>query len=106
MRRRPAAGPGGNRNLPPDHAKIRQNLLGVRYNVVGIRSPPCILEPVIAGAAMALSSGKRGANPLCSSAGTRRYPMGKSEMLEHSDALERGLMDIGGASKASGVSVK
>ena len=32
--------------------------------------------------------------------------MGKMEMLEHSDALERGLMDIGRASKASGVSVK
>ncbi len=32
--------------------------------------------------------------------------MGKSEMLEHSDALNRGLMDIGRASKASGVSVK
>lgn len=32
--------------------------------------------------------------------------MGKREMLEHSDALERGLMDIGRASKASGVSVK
>jgi MerR family copper efflux transcriptional regulator len=32
--------------------------------------------------------------------------MGKSEMLEHADALERGLMDIGRASKASGVSVK
>jgi Cu(I)-responsive transcriptional regulator len=28
------------------------------------------------------------------------------EMLEHADALERGLMDIGRASKASGVSVK
>jgi len=32
--------------------------------------------------------------------------MGNSEMLEHSDALNRGLMDIGRASKASGVSVK
>jgi len=32
--------------------------------------------------------------------------MGKREMLEHSDALERGLTDIGRASKASGVSVK
>src|SRR3989337_3374143 len=32
--------------------------------------------------------------------------MGKSELLEHADALERGLMDIGRASKASGVSVK
>lgn len=32
--------------------------------------------------------------------------MGKSEMLEHADALERGLMDIGRAAKASGVSVK
>lgn len=32
--------------------------------------------------------------------------MGKREMLEHADALERGLMDIGRASKASGVSVK
>jgi MerR family transcriptional regulator, copper efflux regulator len=32
--------------------------------------------------------------------------MGKSEILEHSDALNRGLMDIGRASKASGVSVK
>jgi MerR family copper efflux transcriptional regulator len=32
--------------------------------------------------------------------------MGKSEMLERADALERGLMDIGRASKASGVSVK
>ena len=32
--------------------------------------------------------------------------MGKSGMLEHSDALNRGLMDIGRASKASGVSVK
>lgn len=32
--------------------------------------------------------------------------MGKSEVLEHADALERGLMDIGRASKASGVSVK
>ena len=32
--------------------------------------------------------------------------MGKSEMFEHADALERGLMDIGRASRASGVSVK
>ena len=32
--------------------------------------------------------------------------MGKMEMLERADALERGLMDIGRASKASGVSVK
>ena len=32
--------------------------------------------------------------------------MGKMETLEHADAIERGLMDIGGASKASGVSVK
>jgi Cu(I)-responsive transcriptional regulator len=32
--------------------------------------------------------------------------MGKMEMLEHADALERGLTDIGRASKASGVSVK
>ena len=32
--------------------------------------------------------------------------MGKSESLERADALERGLMDIGRASKASGVSVK
>ena len=32
--------------------------------------------------------------------------MGRMEMLEHADALERGLMDIGRASKASGVSVK
>ena len=32
--------------------------------------------------------------------------MGKSEFLERADALERGLMDIGRASKASGVSVK
>ena len=33
--------------------------------------------------------------------------MGKSEsVLEHADALERGLLDIGRASKASGVSVK
>ena len=32
--------------------------------------------------------------------------MGKSEMLERADALERGLMDIGRAAKASGVSVK
>ena len=27
--------------------------------------------------------------------------MGKMETLEHADAIERGLMDIGGASKAS-----
>jgi Cu(I)-responsive transcriptional regulator len=32
--------------------------------------------------------------------------MGKMEMLERADALQRGLMDIGRASKASGVSVK
>jgi MerR family transcriptional regulator, copper efflux regulator len=32
--------------------------------------------------------------------------VGKSEFLERADALERGLMDIGRASKASGVSVK
>lgn len=32
--------------------------------------------------------------------------MPKSELLERADALERGLMDIGRASKASGVSVK
>jgi len=33
--------------------------------------------------------------------------VGKSEsVLEHADALERGLLDIGRASKASGVSVK
>lgn len=33
--------------------------------------------------------------------------MGKTEQfLEHADALERGLLDIGRASKASGVSVK
>jgi MerR family transcriptional regulator, copper efflux regulator len=32
--------------------------------------------------------------------------MGKSEVLEHAEAMERGLMDIGRASKASGVSVK
>ena len=32
--------------------------------------------------------------------------MGKREMFEHSDALNHGLMDIGRASKASGVSVK
>jgi MerR family copper efflux transcriptional regulator len=32
--------------------------------------------------------------------------MGKMEMLEHSAAIERGLMDIGRAAKASGVSVK
>jgi Cu(I)-responsive transcriptional regulator len=32
--------------------------------------------------------------------------MGKMESLEHAAALERGLMDIGAASKASGVSVK
>ena len=32
--------------------------------------------------------------------------MGKMESLEHAEALERGLMDIGSASKASGVSIK
>jgi MerR family copper efflux transcriptional regulator len=32
--------------------------------------------------------------------------MGKVELLEHAEALERGMMDIGRASKASGVSVK
>ena len=32
--------------------------------------------------------------------------MGGMETLEHADAIERGLMDIGRASKASGVSVK
>ena len=32
--------------------------------------------------------------------------MGRNELLERADALERGLMDIGRASKASGVSVK
>jgi MerR family copper efflux transcriptional regulator len=32
--------------------------------------------------------------------------MGTMETLEHADAIERGLMDIGRASKASGVSVK
>jgi MerR family transcriptional regulator, copper efflux regulator len=32
--------------------------------------------------------------------------MGKSAMLERAEALERGLMDIGRAAKASGVSVK
>src|SRR5918995_4700172 len=32
--------------------------------------------------------------------------MGRVEHLEHAEALERGLMDIGRASKASGVSVK
>ena len=32
--------------------------------------------------------------------------MGKPEAFEHADALERGLMDIGRASGASGVSVK
>jgi MerR family transcriptional regulator, copper efflux regulator len=32
--------------------------------------------------------------------------MGRMESLEHAQALERGLMDIGAASKASGVSVK
>jgi MerR family transcriptional regulator, copper efflux regulator len=32
--------------------------------------------------------------------------MGKMENLEHAEALELGLMDIGAASKASGVSVK
>jgi Cu(I)-responsive transcriptional regulator len=32
--------------------------------------------------------------------------MGKMEMLEHADAVGRGLMDIGRAAKESGVSVK
>jgi MerR family copper efflux transcriptional regulator len=32
--------------------------------------------------------------------------VGRMETLEHSAAIERGLMDIGGAAKASGVSVK
>lgn len=32
--------------------------------------------------------------------------VGRIETLEHADVLERGLMDIGRASKASGVSVK
>ena len=32
--------------------------------------------------------------------------MGKMEMLEHADALGRGLMDIGRAAKESGVSIK
>jgi MerR family transcriptional regulator, copper efflux regulator len=32
--------------------------------------------------------------------------MGRVEMLEHSAAIERGLMDIGRAAQASGVSVK
>lgn len=32
--------------------------------------------------------------------------MGKMEKLEHADAAERGFIDIGAASKASGVSVK
>ena len=32
--------------------------------------------------------------------------MGKMEMLEHADAIERGLMDIGRAARESGVSVK
>ena len=32
--------------------------------------------------------------------------MGKAEFLEHAEALDRGLMDIGQASKASGVSLK
>ena len=32
--------------------------------------------------------------------------MGRTETLEHAQALERGLIDIGAASKASGVSVK
>jgi MerR family copper efflux transcriptional regulator len=32
--------------------------------------------------------------------------MGKPEMMEHAEALERGLTDIGRAAKASGVSVK
>lgn len=32
--------------------------------------------------------------------------MGRMEILEHAEAIERGLMDIGRAAKASGVSVK
>lgn len=32
--------------------------------------------------------------------------MGRMEILEHADALERGLMDIGRAAKESGVSIK
>jgi MerR family transcriptional regulator, copper efflux regulator len=32
--------------------------------------------------------------------------MGRMEMLEHADALQQGMMDIGRASRASGVSVK
>jgi MerR family copper efflux transcriptional regulator len=32
--------------------------------------------------------------------------MGRMEILEHADAIERGLMDIGRAAKASGVSIK
>jgi MerR family copper efflux transcriptional regulator len=32
--------------------------------------------------------------------------MGRMEILEHADAIERGLMDIGRAAKASGVSAK
>ena len=32
--------------------------------------------------------------------------MGKMEVLEHADAMDRGLMDIGRAAKDSGVSVK
>ena len=32
--------------------------------------------------------------------------MGKMELLEHADAIERGLMDIGRAARESGVSVK
>ena len=32
--------------------------------------------------------------------------MGRMEILEHAEAIERGLLDIGRASKASGVSVK
>lgn len=32
--------------------------------------------------------------------------MGRMETLEHAEAIERGMMDIGRASKASGVSVK
>jgi len=32
--------------------------------------------------------------------------MGRMEILEHADALQQGMMDIGRASKASGVSVK
>ena len=32
--------------------------------------------------------------------------MGRMEMLEHADAVQQGMLDIGRASKASGVSVK